>query len=164
MPDCLHLGFTLRHESCESREFRNPVPLMAHRRVGNILQYLVCKMNVFVFVAKSQQFYSRTLDFKGEINKMARSRKIIKNDNGMLRARHLNPLLLICVSQNETLTGSQNWCGEGIVILSSPHNIWLRLFVIKQFAQLTLFPSGCRIIAFVLQFESVECNDVLRSD
>ena len=113
---------------------------MAHRRVGNILQYLVCKMNVFVFVAKSQQFYSRTLDFKGEINKMARSRKIIKNDNGMLRARHLNPLLLICVSQNETLTGSQNWCGEGIVILSSPHNIWLRLFVIKQFAQLTLFP------------------------
>ena len=50
---------------------------MAHRRVGNILQYLVCKMNVFVFVAKSQQFYSRTLDFKGEINKMARSRKMI---------------------------------------------------------------------------------------
>ena len=36
--------------------------------------------------------------------------------------------------------------------------------LIGNLAQLTLFPSGCRIIAFVLQFESVECNDVLRSD
>jgi hypothetical protein len=36
--------------------------------------------------------------------------------------------------------------------------------LLEQFTQLTLFPSGCRIIAFVLQFESVECNDVLRSD
>ena len=35
---------------------------------------------------------------------------------------------------------------------------------LEHLTGLTLFPSGCRIIAFVLQFESVECNDVLRSD
>ena len=142
MPDCLHLGFTLRHESCESREFRNPVPLMAHRRVGNILQYLVCKMNVFVLSRRVSSFIAELLTLKGKSTKWLEVSKSMQNGYGMLRARHLNPLLLICVSQNETLTGSQNWCGEGIVILSSPHNIWLRLFVIKQFAQLTLFPSG----------------------
>lgn len=31
-------------------------------------------------------------------------------------------------------------------------------------AQLTLFPSGCIINAFILRFESVGCDDVLRFD
>lgn len=34
----------------------------------------------------------------------------------------------------------------------------------KEFSQLTLFPSGCTIIAFVLQIESVGCDGVLRFD
>ncbi len=34
----------------------------------------------------------------------------------------------------------------------------------QQFSQLTLFPSGYIINAFILRFESVGCDDVLRFD
>ncbi len=37
-------------------------------------------------------------------------------------------------------------------------------FLLAELSQLTLFPSGCIINAFILRFESVGCDDVLRSD
>ena len=100
-------------------------------------------INVVPFIRKSQKFHSWTFDFERKINIMRRCGKVIKNNDWFVWRSFFYSFWFVCITKNERLTCCQNRYFERIIIVCTTYYVLLRLFILQNISQLTLFPSLC---------------------